>query len=124
MTRRSLLVDDVILLSARAVKALRDCLERYGEVLPVECKDGEFYLYHTALTLNALDEKSSRLERFDSGGVMEISRYVFDPKTLADAEIFKMPQENRYFIFVTDEFVHRIKKAKLKGFNFEEVWAG
>ena len=108
--------------SVRAVKVLADLLKGHGELLPITC-DGEDYLVcNVTRVIDALDEKESELDLFDSGRIMNIVRYSFFQDNLARANIFKIPQYVLGRVFVTAPFVARVKEANLTGFKFRRVW--
>jgi hypothetical protein len=50
------------ILSAKAVEALRDLLEENGELLPLLCDEGIYYVFNTARIVDALDEKHSEFK--------------------------------------------------------------
>jgi hypothetical protein len=82
----------VLVLSSRAVATLGEALERSGELLPLKCRDAEYWLFNALCVVDALDETQSELVRFAGGGVMKISQHVFDPRKLYGVEVFKLPQ--------------------------------
>src|SRR5688500_6808586 len=51
--------------SQRAVDVLLDLLIENGQILPLECDEGDFYVYNVTRGLDdALDEGASELKRF------------------------------------------------------------
>lgn len=110
--------------SRRAVDALRDLLEPNGEILALDCPDGEYFAYNVTRVVDALDELASDVKRFRDGDVMRILRHSFHPKRVAKQTIFKIPQfEHAHDIYVTDGFVAGVKTAGLIGFEFRELWS-
>jgi len=109
--------------SRRAVEALKDVLTANGEILPLDCPEGDYLAYNTRKIVDALDEGRSALKRFKDGGVMHVVHYEFHPSRLDEVSIFKIPQTVRSRTYVTDEFVRRVREAGLAGFNFVPVWA-
>lgn len=112
--------------SGRAVQVLHDFLTANGEVLPL-IFNGEpdvYFAYNPTHVIDALDEAQSELTRFASSGrVMHVDRYVFQPDKLEHATIFKIPQQQRSRVYVTDAFVERAHAAGLVGFEFVPLWA-
>lgn len=106
--------------SKRAVDALFDLLIENGELLPLNSSDGEFYAYNVLKVVNALDESRSDVKRFSDGGIMRVNTYAFYHRELAGQTIFKVPQLAQEF--VTDSFVRRVRKSRLTGFKFVELW--
>jgi hypothetical protein len=113
----------VPVLSGRAVEALRDVLERHGELLPLE--GGDFFAYNVTMLPDALDEDASEVKYARSGRVIRIVRYELRPASLQGIEIFKLPQQPRSNCYATDAFAARVDDAGLVGFDFSRrVWSG
>jgi len=109
--------------SERAVKALGSLLSENGELLPVRCEEGKYFAFNVTRVIDALDLKQSELEFFpNSNRIMFADRYVFKPERLHGATVFKIPQLPGGYTFNTDEFVARVKEARLVGFCFRELW--
>lgn len=104
-------------LSGRAAMALRDLWERYGELLPLESKDGEFYVYHCMNQLDAVDPP-----RCEFNG-QNIAKYVFKPDVVRDQHIFRPSFPWKGPVFVSKVVVDRANSAGLKGFEFKPVWS-
>jgi hypothetical protein len=113
----------VPVLSGRAAEALRDVLERHGELLPLE--GGDYFAYNVTKLPDALDEDASEVKYARSGRVIRIVRYELRRDALQGIEIFKLPQQPRSNCYVTDAFVARVDDAGLVGFDFSRrVWSG
>lgn len=117
--------------SKRALGALSDLLDKNGELLPLKCKEGTYFVYNVTCVLDALDRERSTFEKSmfeEDQDVSLVEKYVFIPERLSGAVIFKLLwnyQGRRLTepgVFVTDVFVERVKLAKLVGFEFEKVW--
>lgn len=109
--------------SKRAVDTLLDLLIENGEILPLECDEGDFFVYNVTQVLDALDESASELRRFGRGGrgrVKQIVRHEFVPERVT-ASIFRIPQKPLR-VYVTQQFVDRVEGAGLTGFCFSQVW--
>jgi hypothetical protein len=110
-------------MSGRAVNALRDMLEPHGEILPLICKDGEYWYYFPTSICDALDLTHSQYERYESGEVMHIDRYVLKPQSITAPLFLLKGCVLQSHTLVTDQFVDRVKQAGLQGFRFELVWS-
>jgi len=109
--------------SRRAVDALLDLLVESGEILPLACDEGDFFVFNVIQVLDALDEGASELRRFGrhgQGRVKQIVRHAFVPE-LVTAPIFRIPQKPLR-VYVTQRFVDRVETAGLTGFRFSQVW--
>lgn len=110
----------ICLFSERACAELSSVLERYGELLPVFRDKQKFYLYHVTNVINALDEELSQVDRFSDGRIMRVKKHVFKHDVIGDDLIFGTP-ENKWQIFVSDQFVNAVRKTDLTGFIFESI---
>ena len=108
--------------SHRAVEALRDLLADNGELLPLDCKDGNYWVFNVTRVIDGLDEENSDVERFSSGRIMAVERFAFYPDKVRDLSIFKIPQFPKGGAYVTDSFTNRVKSANLTGFAFDLLW--
>jgi hypothetical protein len=110
-------------LSARAADGLRELLEPNGELLPLKSSVGRYYAYNVTTVAPAavLDERKSKLVRFDDGRVMTIDRYEFRPRRLKGLTVFRIPQDN-VDVYVTDAFAERVRELGLRGFALAKVW--
>ncbi len=114
----------VLVFSARAVGALQRRLRENGEILPLNCSEGEYYAFNLTTSIDALDESNSEVERFKTDGrIMQINKYIFFADRLHGATIFKIPQ-SRAKVFVTDTFRKMVIDNGLSGFAFVNVWEG
>ena len=114
---------DMLFVSAAARSALEPVLQGAGELLPLECTDGEFWALNVMRLLDALDESNSKfLRSSDTGHILMIHRHSFRANRLGP-EIFKLSQMPRGLIYVTEAFVNRVKATPLQGLDFKLVWA-
>jgi hypothetical protein len=108
--------------SSRAMRALRDLLEGHGDILPTTIEGEKYFLFNVTKVIDALDEANSEVIRYvGTSKILRIPRYAFFVEELSEAAIFKIP--HFYRIFVTDQFVERVKSAGLKGFWFPRLWS-
>ena len=119
------LAPGVPVFSLRAVKALKDILQKNGEIVPLSCSEGEYYAFNVTTFIDALDESNSVVERFESSGrIMQLNKYVFLGDRLGGAAIFRIPQFPRAEVYVTDEFRKIVIANGLLGFKFVNLWEG
>lgn len=113
-----------LVLNRRAKDAIGASLERYGEMLPLLCNDGEFWTLNVTCILDALDEsKSVALKSSEEGRLLAISKYVFRADALCNAFLFKIPQNRQGRPLMTTPFVELIKSSGLTGLTFKQIWA-
>ena len=109
--------------SRAAKEHLGSCLEEAGELLPLECRNGEFWTLNVTRLLDALDEERSEVLRAtDTGEILMIHRHSLIRERLGP-EIFKLSQTPRGSIYFTEAFVNRVRATPLKGIDFKLVWS-
>ncbi len=119
------LLPGTAVLSARAVDHLRPMLTPCGEILPIRFSNDadEFYLFNVTRIINAVDMGCSKFLPLPSGAIGPCERLVFDPAQLKDALFFKNTQMGTYYeIFASEAVVEAVRKARLTGFDFVQVW--
>lgn len=113
-----------LILSQRAKNKIGMILERYGELLPLLCDDGEYWTFNVTCFIDALDEgKSVVLRATDEDRILLIDKYVFHGEALEDAMLFKIPQLRRGAFLASEKFVELIKCSGLTGLAFRQIWA-
>lgn len=113
-----------LVLRRTAVDALRDVLDAHGETLPLETDDGVELWVFNARTVDALDEAKSSVMRFPgTNRIMRISKVAFVEKAIRGLDVFRLPHRAAS-TYVSERFVERVKKAKLRGLEFNLVWSG
>lgn len=114
---------DMLLVDREAQERIGPYLQQYGELLPLACDEGQFWTLNVTRIVNALDEDESEVLRAsDTGAILMIKKYAFDPNRLRQAQVFKLPQLIRGPIYVTNAFVEVIKGSGLAGLEFLQVW--
>ena len=112
----------VLMLRRSAVDALRDILDAHGELLPLEDTEGvELYAYNPR-ALAAIDYAQSNGVRGSDGQLLSVRRHVFFPSVVEGIDIFRQAHERVSIIYLSERFLQRWKKAKLKGLDFYLVW--
>ncbi len=67
-------------MSLRAAEVLQPILEGNGELLPLDCEEGDYFIFNVTRVVDALDESDSDLVKFPDGKrIMEVKRFVFFP---------------------------------------------
>ena len=109
--------------SKRAAKVLEPVLKGNGELLPLDCKEGDYVAFNITKVIDALDLANSEPIYFSNGvKIMDIKRFAFHGDRLAETHIFKLPSTQSKKAFVTDSFVKAVNQAGLVGFDFIRVW--
>lgn len=92
------------------------------EYLPLIHAEMEFIAVNVTNLIDCVDKERSVAKRLSSGGLLGYKKVVFIAEKIpADTMIFRLP-ESVLRIFVTDRFIELVKKHRLKGFQFTEVW--
>jgi hypothetical protein len=112
---------DVLILNSRAASHLKPILIDCGEFLPLICRDEDLVAFSATTVFSALDEQRSKLERFDDGRIMFVTRFVLRADRIGRAAAFRIDDIGSSPIFVTEEFVERWRSSQLKGLQFKPV---
>lgn len=112
---------DQPVLNPRAIEALRDLIEPYGELLPLDCGRQQWFLYHVTFVVDCFDQTKIEGDRFDDGRLFWIKRYAFIPERIRSLTVFRAP-ELQGGLFVTDVFKSRVESAGLLGFRLPAIW--
>lgn len=108
--------------SRRAVTILRDMLETNGELLPLETKKGEYFVYNILTKSTSLDAERSQAKIYPGKETANGMDYFwFDEARLEGHTIFRI-REFPGPVFVTSAFKDRVEEAGLNGFYFVKVW--
>jgi hypothetical protein len=111
-----------LFLSARAAKCLAVELDGKGELLPIRCDAGRFFLFNVTNVTDVLNLRDSKLEYFGSGRLMDIREYQFSEELVKDETIFRLPYFEAQEHFVTDRFWTRVVECGLVGLDFRLRW--
>lgn len=107
--------------SQRAVDALRDILDRNGELLPLEYDHGRWFAYNCWTVVDIVDHASSAIS-FDRGVRKEFDHYAIFADRLASLTLFRMRENVSPSLYATQPFVDRVRQAGLRNFVFEKIW--
>jgi hypothetical protein len=111
------------IVSRAAKDRLGAYLEEAGELLPLDCPDGEFWALNVLRLVDALDEEKSKILRSsDTGRILMIHRHSLFGERLGP-EVFKLSSTPRGWVYFTEAFTSRVQATSLKGINFKLVWA-
>lgn len=111
----------VLVVRQKAKEVLEKVLANDAEMLPLYCENGEdLWLVNPRRVVDALEEDLSQVERFSSGRIMAVSRYVFREEAVAGLRCFRIPQQAT--MFVTAEVAEAVRAAGLLGTTFQPLW--
>ncbi len=97
---------------------LKDILEKNGEILELKTTNNEVLFIHNTQVLNdALDESRSVIDRFRSGKILNIRKFVFDKNVVQGVDIFRVPYRSAP-TFVSEKYVEIVKANNLVGIDF------
>jgi len=106
-------------LSERAVDALSDLWEKYGDLYPMKVRGYEqtFYGFYPTNVVDCLDFEHSVLKGTGGNGARfsVALEFIFFEEKVGDNIIFTIPDHPHGPIYVNEMFKERVKKAKLKG---------
>jgi len=109
--------------SERACNVLQDFLQPNGELLSLESKLGNYFVYNLTNVLDALDLEKSIYEMYrnEPRDIYDVNYFVFNSKKLGNQSIFTIYEEPGS-IMVTKIFVDVVRKNNLNGFRFLKIW--
>lgn len=107
--------------SPRAVEVLRDLLEPNGELLPINTKQGSYYIYNTTTIVDLLDRERSEVNWYKDGfTAFAVKRYEVKDG-VSHPGIFRIP-EKPSTLHANDDFVRRVREHGLNGMTLTRVW--
>ncbi len=111
-------------LSERAVQAGRSFWTEFGELLPLACDAGRYWVFHCLVRVEgALDlERCDKMVLRSSGQIAKIERYAFRSEPLTNRVMFGLTEAEQDYVFVTDAGRERIEALNLRGVVLERVW--
>ncbi|GAB4514547.1 MAG: hypothetical protein Tsb0020_33090 [Haliangiales bacterium] len=110
-----------LILRTRAVMALRDIFDAYGELLPLATDDDVTLFVFNAWATDALDEARSELIRVPgSTQIAFIDKPVFIDDNVRGRDIIR-PRGRAMPTYVSERFVERVERAGLVGLEFDLV---
>ena len=108
-----------LVLSDKAFSLLHKYLSDYGEFLPVQCNNDNYYIFNILNIMNVVDMNDSEQD-IDQGIYMGINKLSFKEDLLADTLIFKTKFDNLTGVYCTDTFRDLIDELGLTGLLFTD----
>jgi hypothetical protein len=115
------LIHHVPVFSERAWQVLQPLVKDSVEALPLKHPKKIFYAINVLVLVDCLDYSRSQIERFPSGGIMEIERYVFKDGCVEGKHIFKVAEAPLKRVLVSEKFKELVEKNRLEGLIFSKV---
>lgn len=112
----------VPVVSKTAAKLLKEDLTGDVEFLEMNIEDNKYYAMNIVNVIEALDEEKSVFDILPGGIKFFFEKYYFLKDKIKNQKIFKIKEERRSKVFVTEELKNKIEKEKLEGFDFIKVW--
>ncbi|WP_127580750.1 imm11 family protein [Paenibacillus koleovorans] len=119
----------VPILSKDAVQVIQELIKDMAEILPLIHPDREYFVLNILNIIDCIDESKIQFTSYPTGTIKAYTKWEFKKEMVAGQHIFKATYHTVRdvpvdIIFVSDEFVEKVEKSKLKGFYFTEVWNG
>jgi len=95
--------------------------EATGQWSKLSAPDSEFWLFHSTLVIDALDQLLSGIRKLKSGRVLDIKKYAFSPEIVPVQRIF-MVKTKPTDLLCTDYIANMISEYGWKGFLFQPAW--
>lgn len=112
-----------IVMRKTAIDELRIMLDKSGEILPLKTDDGVELSVLNAQVVDALDEVNSDTMKLPvTNRILLVKKPVFFEERIKDLDVFRLPHRASS-TYVSDRFVTRVKKARLRGLIFKKVWS-
>ena len=112
-----------LILKAGAATMIKQILSNEGELLPLDCRECDLFVYNPLSVIDALDERASTVIRFsESKQIMHIKEHSFRNNIIGQRATFKIPNLRVSPIFVTEPFIDMWQSKKLSGLEFDMVW--
>ena len=113
-----------IIFNKKTVETVKSLLKDNVEILDVNVidTDDKYYAINVIDVGEYLDHDKCEFKYFSSGKIMRCVKFAFKANEVKNKHIFKISEFSGTFIFVSDEFKKTVEMARLKGFEFTEVW--
>lgn len=114
------------MLSEKAATILNDIIYNDSELIQLNYSSENYYLINILTVLDAIDYEKSKFRKLETGLVVGLESYEFNPEVLYNHNIFKLLLNGRIYntaVFVSDKFKNVVEKEKLLGFKFTKVWS-
>ena len=111
-----------IVMSEHAKKALMPFLNPYGELLPLDCHEGSFWILNVTHIVDALDSERSEWAPVPGESPM-LWREAFLTEKIADSALFRLPPSwKKSRTYFTQLFLDEIVRHGLTGLHGREIW--
>lgn len=110
--------------SKKVVDLVGDLIKNDVQLLNIEVDNLEidYKLINVTSVIDAVDYSRSIPQRTITGSIFDYTKFYLLEEKVKDKIVFKIPEFIDTRVYVNDSFRETILKAKLKGFEFEEVW--
>ncbi len=108
------------LLTPKAFEVLYPYIKDFVQFWETTTDYGNMYLVNVINVNDCVNYDESDFVRFKSSGrIMRIDKFAFHKNKIMNIELFKIPDENKTYPFVTEGLKNIIKENGLNGFRFE-----
>ncbi len=115
----------VLVMTERSRQVLEAELRPFGFVVPLPCDEQPLSAFVTTVMSDALDLERSDLSRLDNGSVIGVWKHVFAPEALPDAGVFGLSCLGPFGgLCFGESVVATMRRQRLTGADFEEIWRG
>lgn len=109
--------------SEKAKNALYPLIGKNAEFLPMDFPEATLFAVNVLTILkNAIDLSQSKYNMFPDGRIMWIDMYAFKSDIVKNVHMFKIAEEPKRGVFVSDNFKDIVEHNSLKGFKLQLVW--
>ena len=112
----------VPVVSKTAARALKDEVTDDVEFLEMNVENNKYYAMNIVNVIDALDEEKSVFDIMPGNIKFFFEKYAFLKEKIKNQKIFKIKEEKRSKVFVTEELKNKIEEENLEGFDFIKVW--
>lgn len=107
----------------RAINILRELLDENVEFLPLDYTLQKLVLLNVTNRIDAIDYEKADIKFMPDGKrILRFKKYAFIERKIINQHIFKIVEQPRADVFVSDEFRNKVIESGLEGFKFIEVW--
>lgn len=116
----SLSSGSVMLISKKAVDALKDIWDKHAILYPVKLDDINdiYYMVKIITIIDCLDESASKTTKDRKGYIRVVHEWVLRNNDADDVDLFVFPYDETTY-YVSERFKNRVIKAGLKGFTLK-----
>jgi hypothetical protein len=108
--------------SQEAINIVDKFLKSTVEILPLAHEGYNLFALNVINVVDCIDYEKAIVDEIIPGFFTGFKKYAFKAGVLRGQHIFKIPEQLKNKVFVSDEFRNQVLQSKLKGFKFIEVW--